>query len=75
GYSLPLEGTFFREFVVQCPTPPGIINERLLDYRMIGGLDVSEQVPNGMLVCCTELNTRDEIGALARALAEIGGGA
>jgi glycine dehydrogenase subunit 1 len=75
GYSLPMEGTFFREFVVQCPAPPGIINERLLDYRMIGGLDVSEQVPNGMLVCCTELNTRDEIEALAGALSEIGGGA
>jgi glycine dehydrogenase subunit 1 len=75
GYSLPMEGTFFREFVVQCPAPPGIINERLLDYHMIGGLDVSEQVSNGMLVCCTELNTRDEIEALAGALAEIGGDA
>ena len=73
GYSLPMEGTFFREFVVQCPRPPAEINERLLEHRIIGGLDVSEHVPNGMLLCCTELNSRQEIEALANALAEIGG--
>ena len=73
GFSLPLNGSFFREFVVQCPISPRVINERLLDYRVIGGLDVSDQVPNGMLLCCTELNTRDEIEALAGALTEIGG--
>ncbi|MFH1559822.1 MAG: aminomethyl-transferring glycine dehydrogenase subunit GcvPA [Chloroflexota bacterium] len=31
GYSLPLEGTFFQEFVVQCPMPPGEMNRRLLE--------------------------------------------
>ena len=72
GYSLPLSGTFFREFVVQCPGPPSRINERLLEYDIIGGLDVSAHVPNGMLLCCTEVNTRDEIEALAEALKEIG---
>ena len=72
GYSLPIEGTFFREFVVQCPRPPAEINERLLEHRIIGGLDVSEQVPNGMLLCCTEVNSRDEVEALATALAKIG---
>ena len=72
GYSLPLEGTFFREFVVQCPRPPRETNERLLEYRIIGGLDVSDRVPNGMLLCCTEVNSREEIESLARALAEIG---
>ena len=72
GYSLPLGGTFFREFVVQCPMPPDEINRRLLDHRIIGGLDVSDQVPNGMMLCCTEVNTRDEIESLANALADIG---
>ena len=72
GYSLPMPGTFFREFVVQCPKPPGEVNELLLDHGIIGGLDVSSQVPNGMLVCCTEVNSREEIESLARALAEIG---
>lgn len=73
GYSLPIQGTFFREFVVQCPLPPSEINERLLERKIIGGLDVSSHIPNGMLLCATEMNTREEIEALASALAEIGG--
>ena len=74
GYSLPLDGTFFREFVVTCPLPPAEINKRLLDHRIVGGLDVSSSVPNGMLLCATEMNTREEIESLAAALAEIGAG-
>ena len=71
GYSLPAEGTFFQEFVVECPAPPSEINSKLLDHKIIGGLDVSEQVPNGMLVCVTEMNSREEIESLATALAEV----
>ena len=73
GYSLPIDGTFFREFVVRCPKPPEETNRLLLERGIIGGLDVSDQVPNGMLICCTEVNSREEIDSLARALAEIGG--
>jgi glycine dehydrogenase subunit 1 len=72
GYSLPVNGTFFREFVIECPLPPGEVNESLLKRGIIGGLDVSAYVPNGMLLCCTELNSRDEIERLGAALAEIG---
>ena len=72
GYSLPVEGTFFQEFVVECPLPPAEVNERLLDRGIIGGLDVSEQHRNGMLVCVTEVNSREEIEGLAAALREIG---
>ena len=75
GYSLPIDGTFFREFVVRCPLPPAQINESLLDYRIIGGLDVSSQIPKGMLICVTEMNSREEIEALASALSEIGAAA
>ena len=71
GYELPLEGTFFQEFVVRCPMSPAEVNDRLLDRGIIGGLDVSDLVPNGMLLCVTEMNTRDEIEALASALEEI----
>ena len=73
GYSLPLQNTFFREFVVQCPIEPAEINRRLLERKIIGGLDVSDQVPNGMLFCCTEVNTREEIENLTGALSDIGG--
>ena len=73
GYSLPFEGTFFREFVVQCPKAPAEINEDLLDHGIIGGLDISDLVPNGVLLCTTEINTRDEIDKLVAAMNVIGG--
>ena len=72
GYSLPIEGTFFQEFVVSCPKPPAEVNAALQDKGIIGGLDVSDQVPNGMLLCVTEVNNRREIDALVAALKEIG---
>ena len=72
GYSLPMDGTFFREFVASCPLPPEQINRRLLDHGIIGGLDISSQAPSSMLFCVTDMNTREEIDALTAALAEIG---
>ena len=72
GYSVVDGGIFFQEFAVQCPVTPAALNERLLDHKIIGGLDISDRVPNGMLLCATEVNTREEIDAFATALAEIG---
>ena len=85
GYSLPFEGTFFREFVVQCPTSPAIINQRLLERNILGGLDLTPLFPSlrrgdrgrlehAMLLCVTEMNSREDIDALVAALAEIGDG-
>ena len=71
GYTLPIDGTFFQEFVVQCPRPVAETNKGLLDRGLIGGLDVSDQIPNGMLVCVTEMNTRADIEALATALEDL----
>ena len=71
GYSLPLTDAYFREFVVECPRPVAEINNALLERKIIGGLDVGEYVPNGMLVCCTEMNTKEEIDRFAEALAEV----
>ena len=75
GYSHPMSGTFFQEFVVTCPLPPAEINDKLLDYGIIGGLDVSSLVPGGMLLCVTEMNSRDEIELMASALRDIAQGA
>ena len=73
GYTVVDGGVFFQEFAVQCPAPPAVLNNRLLDYKIIGGLDISDQVENGMLVCATEVNTREEIESFATALAAIPG--
>ncbi len=73
GYTLPADGTFFHEFAVTCPRPVSEVNTDLLERKIIGGHDVSERIPNTMLLCVTEMNTRDEIDQLIAALREIGG--
>jgi glycine dehydrogenase subunit 1 len=85
GYEVITTGPFFKEFVVRCPRPVAFTNEMLLDeYGMVGGYDLGRDYPvlaDHMLVCVTEMNTRDEIEAFAEALDEIaaadegGGGA
>ena len=80
GYSLPFKrGPFFQEFVIQCPAPPDVINRKLTEQNILGGLDVSvppysgplpPDVDNGMLVCVTEMNSKDDIDALVAGLAE-----
>ncbi len=71
GYSLPEAGTFFQEFVVQCPRPASEVNRALMDRNILGGLDVGERWPNGMLLCVTEMSVKDEIDALVAALGEV----
>ncbi|MBI4311854.1 MAG: aminomethyl-transferring glycine dehydrogenase subunit GcvPA [Chloroflexi bacterium] len=71
GYKLPISGTFFQEFVVQCPRPPREVNAALLDQGIIGGLDISDHVPNGLLLCVTEMNTKAEIEGLVKALGAV----
>jgi glycine dehydrogenase subunit 1 len=73
GYSLPLAEQFFMEFVVRSPRPPREVNAALLERGIIGGLDVSDQIESGMLLCVTEMNGREEIDRLVDALREIGG--
>ncbi len=71
GYSVVTDRPFFKEFTVRCPTAPAEINRRLLGRGVIGGLDVSDRVENGMLICVTEMNTREEIERLAEGLREV----
>ena len=74
GFSFPMQGTFFNEFTVRCPISPADINQRLLDRDIVGGLDISDLVPDSLLLCVTEMNTRQEIESLASALSEFGQG-
>ena len=74
GCSLPIEGTFFKEFVVECPVSPREVNRVLLKRGIIGGLDVSDAIPNGMQLCVTEMNTRSQIDALVDGIAAAGTG-
>jgi len=71
GYTIPIEGTFFQEFVVRCPRPPAEINAGLLERGIVGGLDVSDHISSGLLLCVSEMNSREDIEVLAKALAEL----
>ncbi len=79
GFHVLSTWPFFKEFVVQCPAPVEDINRYLLDeWGIIGGYDLSQDYPDlnqCMLLCVTEMNTREEIDDLVNALEEIANGA
>jgi len=68
GYSLTFHQPFFKEFVIRCPVAPCQINEVLFKEGIIGGLDISHMIDNGMLLCVTEMNTKQEIDRLIEIL-------
>jgi glycine dehydrogenase subunit 1 len=68
GYSLVFPKPFFKEFAIRCPVAPSRINEALFKEGIIGGLDISHMIDNGMLLCVTEMNTREEIDRLVEIL-------
>ena len=67
-----VERTWFNEFVIRGRISPRELNRRLLKRGIIGGLDVSDMVPGGSLLCFTELNSKEEIENLVDALEEVG---
>lgn len=71
GYSLVFSQPFFKEFAIRCPVPPHRINQALFKKGVIGGLDISHLVDDGMLLCVTEMNTRKEIDRLVTILGEL----
>jgi glycine dehydrogenase subunit 1 len=68
GYSLASAKPFFKEFAIRCPAAPSKINRALFKEGIIGGLDISDIIDNAMLLCVTEMNTRDEIDKLVKIL-------
>ena len=63
----------FHEFVLSTTESPSIWNARLLEEKIIGGLDLTRWYPelgNATLWCATELITRETIDTAAKVLAE-----
>ena len=63
----------FNEFVLQTSEDPHVINERLLEKKVIGGLPLRKFFPelgNAALWCCTEMTTREQIDAAVQAVAQ-----
>lgn len=71
GYSVATNGSFFHEFVVKCPSSAAEANQQLLRQGIVGGLDLGTVDPalsEFMLICATELHSRDSIDRLVEAL-------
>ena len=74
GFSLLFSGAFFNEFVVRAPRAAAPLLEELAQEKGVaGGIALSRfdsNRPNDFLVCVTETNTREQIDALVRGLAD-----
>jgi len=64
-------GRFFNEFVARVDDPEAV-NKALLKKRIIGGLPLARyypELPDSVLLCATEMNTRAEMDAVAEVMA------
>jgi glycine dehydrogenase subunit 1 len=62
----------FHEFVLKTDEAPAVWSQRLLDQKIVGGVELSRWYPelkNATLWCATEVVTRATIDAAARVLA------
>jgi glycine cleavage system P protein (glycine dehydrogenase) subunit 1 len=74
GFGLCFSEPYFHEFALCCPKPVAEINERLLDYGIIGGYDLGRDYPflkDHMLIAVTEMNSREEIDTLVEVIREV----
>ncbi len=60
GFALVEDSEFFHEFLMTCPIDPIILNEKLAEQGILGGLPIE----GGILWCATELNGKKEIDRL-----------
>jgi glycine dehydrogenase subunit 1 len=74
-YSVMSRAPYLKEFVLRCPQPAADVNRALLAKGIIGGFDLgrySSELADCLLLCCTEMTTRDEMDRLVAALQEVG---
>ncbi len=73
GFTVTTFRPFFNEFRVRCPMSVSQLNRFLLDRGILGGYDLGGDYPHleqEMLICVTEMNTREQIDRLIVALRE-----
>jgi glycine dehydrogenase subunit 1 len=64
----------FHEFVLQTEEAPSRMNARLMEKKIIGGLDLRKWYPelgNATLWCATELTTKEQLDVAAAMVAEV----
>jgi glycine dehydrogenase subunit 1 len=73
GISLWFNGPTFNEFVIKVDRDPALLKNRLLEKKILPGLGLEpyyDELGSCMLVTVTEMNSREEIAVLCRALRE-----
>jgi glycine dehydrogenase subunit 1 len=74
GYELVFSKPFFKEFALRCPVPPSEINAALWERGIVGGYDLGRDYPalgDCLLLCATEMNTREEMDRLVSVAEEV----
>jgi glycine dehydrogenase subunit 1 len=72
GAKLVFDAPFFNEFVIQTGGAPHVINDKLLQQKIVGGFPLKKFYPelgNASLWCCTETMTKASIDAAAKEVA------
>ncbi len=67
GFERLHEGEFFHEFATSCPCDATVLESELAKRGILSGLPVE----GGMLWCCTELNSKQEIDQLIEVIQEV----
>ncbi len=71
GVELPFEAPTFNEFVIETEKPASEVLSKLAAEGIMGGIDLGKWEPDmdrDILVCATELNTKEEIDRYAEQL-------
>lgn len=74
GYIVNRDKPFFNEFVVKSRVPVAKVNQALIEHGIIGGYDLGADYPHlkdHLLICVTEMNSREEIDAFVSVLREV----
>ena len=67
GFGLVHSSEFFHEFLTTSPINPVVLNEKLQDKGILGGLPVGENI----LWCTTELCTKEDMDTLIAGIKEV----
>lgn len=73
-YIVNRDKPFFNEFIIKCRVPVAKVNQALIEQGIIGGYDLGTDYPHlkdHMLLCVTEMNSKEEIDALVNVLREV----
>ena len=69
GFELKSDRPFFNEFLTACPVEPALLQARLDKESILGPLPAD----GGLLWCCTEKNTKNQIDRLVNIVGEVTG--